>query len=351
MSEPSGKRLLPPPLSTLAIGSVPYTDPELALNLMAKTLDIPAALQMVKVSPWEDMILSALSGIPAVKVDQANNVSIALEGREDALAFFYEKYFASDLEYFGLDQRSLLGFEAFMAFAEKDPSFGPTFLKAQVVGPLTLGQSVKVEGGQSLVDNPELLEATSLAIGAKAAWLAAKIRSLGRSPIVFIDEPGLTGYGSAFSTLSPEMVLNSLGSAIEAARVGGEVLIGCHVCGNTDWGLLSKVDLDILNFDAYAYLDTVCLYPKEIAAFLERGGALAFGIVPTNDFNDVIRAEDLAQKVKDGWSSLAKRGVKENILIERTLLTSACGLGSLEPEKATAILDMLPKVVKQLKID
>jgi hypothetical protein len=315
---------------------------------MARTLDIPASPQMVRVTPWEDMILGVVSGLPAVRVDAAHNVTIALEGREEALAVFYERYYSSDTDFLALDERSSAGFAAFLARAEADSSFGNGFLKSQVVGPLTFGQSVKVEGGQSLVDNQELLEAVSLAIGVKAAWLASKIRSVGRSPIVFIDEPGLTGYGSAFSTLSADMVTDSLGSAVKEARSGGEVLIGCHVCGNTDWGLLSKVGLDILNFDAYAFLDTVCLYPREIREFLEQGGALAFGIVPTRDFTTEIKAEELVAKIKEGWSQLVSKGVPVGLLAERTLLTSACGLGSLEPEKATAIMEMLPRVAKLL---
>ncbi|MDR1309573.1 MAG: hypothetical protein LBL95_06720 [Deltaproteobacteria bacterium] len=344
MSSSPNDAARPAPLSTLAIGSVPYVDAGQALDLMAETLDIPASPQMVRVSPWEDMILGALSGMPAARVDADRNVSIALEGREEALAGFYEGYFSGDLEFLALGEKAGQGFEAFMARAAEDPGFGPVFLKSQVVGPLTFGQSVKVEGGQALLDDPSLLEAASLAIGGKAAWLAKRIREAGRRPIVFIDEPGLTGYGSAFSTLGPDTVLRSLGSAVEAARAGGEVLVGCHVCGNTDWGLLSQAGLDIINFDAYEYMGTVCLYPKELAAFLEGGGLLAFGVVPTREFSGDVTAQALADLVRAGWAGLSAKGLDRDLLAERTLLTSACGLGSLRPEAATAILGMLPRV-------
>jgi hypothetical protein len=333
----------------MAIGSVPYDEPGLPLDLMAKCLDIPTSPQMVRISPWEDMILGAVSGLPALEVNENRVVTVIGPGREEALTEFYEKFYAGDLDYFALEERAALGFKAFLEKAKADQSFGPSFLKSQVVGPLTFGQSVKVDGQKSLIDSPELLEAISLGIGAKAAWLGKKIRQLGRSAIVFIDEPGLTGYGSAFSTLTPQMVVDSLGSAVKAAKDHGEVLIGCHVCGNTDWGLLSGVGLDILNFDAYEFLPTVCLYPREIRAFLEEGGALAFGIVPTNDFSDQIKAEHLAKMVKDGWQVLANKGLKTELLVERTFLTSACGLGTLAPEKATAILEILPRIAQILK--
>jgi methionine synthase II (cobalamin-independent) len=349
MSNGSSHPVLPPALSTLAIGSVPYDKPDFALDLMAGCLDIPASPQLVQISPWEDMILGAISGIPGVLYNENQGVTIASEGLEEALALFYERYYAGDLEHFALDERSSLGFESFIKRAEADPAFGPKYLKSQVVGPLTLGQSVKDSEGRALVDRPDLLEAASLAIGAKAAWLAKRIRAVGREPIIFIDEPGLTGYGSAFSTLSRQMVVDSLGSAVKAAKEWGNALIGCHVCGNTDWGLLSGVGLDIMNFDAYAYLDTICLYPREIEAFLVENGALAFGVVPTRDFTSETKAADLAKIIRDGWAVLAGKGVQADLLAERTFITSACGLGSLEPEVATAILKILPKVSELLK--
>ena len=342
---------LPEPLSTLAIGSLPYDSAEEAVSLLAENLDIPAHPQLVKKTPWEDMLLSAVSGFPGAVVDSQNSISIALAGREEAMAEFYEKYYSGDLGFLALSERSSLGFEEFLRRGRDDSSFGKRFLKSQVVGPLTFGQSVKVEGANSLSDDPALLEVAALALGGKAALAAGRIRELGREPVVFLDEPGLTGYGSAFSTLTPEIVVNTLTQAIGAARDKGTVLVGCHVCGNTDWGLLTKVGLDILNFDAFEFMDTISLYPKEMKGFLEGGGMLAFGVVPTRDFDDAVTAGHLAGLVRAGWSSLASKGVDLGLLRERTLVTSACGLGILEPDKATGILRIIPEVAKRLKED
>lgn len=344
-------REIPEPLSTLAIGSVPFTSPGEAISLMAETLDIPAHPQLVRVTPWEDMLLSATSGFPAIRVDGAGGITVALEGREEAMASFYERYFAGELDFLALDSKSSLGFEEFAKKAAEDSGFGKSFLKSQVVGPLTFGQSVKVEGANALSDDPGLLELCALAMGGKAALAASRIRALGRKPIVFLDEPGLTGYGSAFSTLSQETVVATLTSSIEAARAGGPVLVGCHVCGNTDWGLLTKVGLDVINFDAFEFMETICLYPKEMRGFLEAGGMLAFGVVPTRDFDDSVKAGNLAAIVREGWRSLSAKGVDLALLKERTLITSACGLGSLSPEKAAGILKIIPETAKALKSD
>jgi methionine synthase II (cobalamin-independent) len=162
---------------------------------------------------------------------------------------------------------------------------------------------------------------------------------------LFIDEPGLTGYGSAFSTLSAETILKSLDQAIQTARSLGPVLLGCHVCGNTDWGLLSQTDFDILNFDAFSHLEPFCLYPKELGAFLDKGGYIAFGLVPTEEYDPSLTAEILLKRLDEGLKPL-KRHIDLDLIRSRTLFSTSCGLGSLSEETATAILKLLANVTE-----
>ena len=81
------------------------------------------------------------------------------------MADFYGRWYAGELDFLALDDRSMLGFGSFGRRAALDPGFGRTFLKSQVVGPLTFLQSVKVEGANALVDDPGLLQMSSLVPG------------------------------------------------------------------------------------------------------------------------------------------------------------------------------------------
>ena len=337
-------------LATTAIGSVPYEDAGLAVELMAP-LDVPASPQMVKISPWEDMLLGAVEGLPALIVDgEKRTVKAKKENRENDLAEFYEKFMSGDYSFLALPENSSRGFNAMMKRTHDDKNYGPDFLKLQFVGPLTFGQMVLMEDGQSsLVDDNEMLEVAAQALGAKGAWAAAEVRKLGRTPIIFLDEPGLSGYGSAFSTLSAETVKNTMGLAADIVRSQGPALVGCHVCGNTDWGLLMESGVDIINLDAFEFLEAFCLYPRQIKAFLQKGGRVAWGIVPAQGFEETIKADFLAKKLQSGWLSLAKTGIDYEEIKEKSLITSACGLGSLTPEKAQAITKLLPVVSDLLK--
>jgi len=340
----------PRPFSSTAIGSVPYLDPLEAVESMS-VLDIPAYPQMVKLSPWEDMFLGALAGLPALVVDaEKQSVRAKRVDRENELADFYARFLAGERDFLALPPEAGRGLEAFFQKAAQDPGYGPDFLKVQVIGPLTFGQMVKMEDEQStLVDDPELLEATALALGGKAAWEARRIRALGRTPVVFIDEPGLASYGSAFSTLTYDTVVNTMSSSASVVREDGPCLIGCHICGNTDWSMIMDSGLDIVNFDAFEIMEQFSLYPDALRTFLERGGLVAWGIVPSQGFSKDLTADFLVEKLRSGWRDLDKKGVPLELISSRALIATACGLGMLPPDLALAATKMMAAVTAKLR--
>lgn len=341
----------PKPFSTLAIGSAPFLEPSEAVSAMSG-LDIPAYPQMVKLSPWEDMFLGALEGLPALIVeDDGRKVRAKRNGRENDLADFYARFMAGERDFLQLPAQSRQGFDAFLARAAEDPSYGPDFLKTQVIGPLTFGQMLLMEDEKNaLVDDPELLEAVTLALGGKAAWEARQIRALGRTPIVFIDEPGLASFGSAFSTLTAETVVRTMGAAASAAREDGPCLIGCHICGNTDWSMIMDSGIDIVNFDAFEVMEQFSLYPKQLKAFLDNGGLVAWGIVPSQGFSWDLTPQSLAARLNEGWKNLAHNGVPYELLAEKSLITTACGLGMLPQDLALGAIKMMTSVAEEMRV-
>jgi methionine synthase II (cobalamin-independent) len=339
-----------PPFATTAIGSFPYREIGPALRDLTP-LTVPASPQMVSLSFWEDMFWSALDGLPALVVDpDQRQVRARSRDREGELSDFYARFLSGERDFLALAPRSRLGWDAFMDRARSDPAFGPDFLKVQILGPVTFGQMVMMDDGRkTLGDDPELLEATALALGGKAAWAAAQVRALGRTPVVFLDEPGLTAFGSAFSTLSAGKILNTMNAAGAVVRQDGPALLGAHVCGNTDWSLLLNSDLDIVNFDAFTILEQFCLYPGPIRAFLEKGGRIAWGLVPAAGFRLEMTAEFLAGRLLEAWRTLADQGVPWELLARRSLVTTACGLGILPEEAAAAAMVRVSEAAEFLR--
>ena len=183
----------------------------------------------------------------------------------------------------------------------------------------------------------------------KARWLINKFKFLGCEQICFVDEPILSAFGSStYVSVQREDVVNYLSDVIQAIHKEG-ALAGTHCCGNTEWTILIEAGVDIINFDAYNYGETISYYPKEVNAFLERGGSLAWGIVPTSEEINQETPESLIAKLKTLIDNLAQKGINKSLIWERCLLTPSCGTGSLSVELAENIFEQLSEISRLLQ--
>lgn len=339
-----------PRFRATGVGTLPLAEAGEAVEIILASLpQIPFWPQLTARSPWEDMILQFASGLPGLKVDLEGR-SVGLDpaiDRTAALTDFYEADLGGDLNHFSLTEEVAPGFFELVQKVSKEND-GVERLKGQVAGPVTFCLAVKDAKGRALIHDQELAQACARGLGLKGAWQAANFPADMGQPIIFIDEPALTGFGSAFMSLEREAALALLNATAGPIREAGG-FAGIHVCGNTDWSLITAAEVDIVNFDAYGFGEGFLLYPKEIAAFLERGGVIAWGLVPTLEYTDQVTAEGLLGRLEEMMGRLASQGIDRNLLAERSLLTPSCGMGSLERPTALAILDLLVLVSRRLR--
>ena len=175
------------------------------------------------------------------------------------------------------------------------------------------------------------------------------MRGLNKNIILFFDEPYLGSFGSAYIPINRQDVIKCL-SEFSAAIESEGVLLGVHCCGNTDWSIFTDVpNIDIINFDAYSFLDKFVLYADNLKGFLNRGGVVCWGIVPTQVFSGTETPDLLIRKIKEGIDALSKKGIPEDLLLDNFMLSPACGLGAIEPVKAEKILKLLSETSACLK--
>jgi methionine synthase II (cobalamin-independent) len=202
---------------------------------------------------------------------------------------------------------------------------------------------LKDEAGRDVIHNELLFDAVVKGLAMKAAWQIQELGRFGKPVIIFIDEPAMEALGSAFSAVSSEVIAEKLDEIIDAIHEAGGIA-GIHCCGNADWPMLFATRVDIVNFDAFDYLERVLLYPAEIARFIGRGGALAWGIVPTGAAARSESSATLRARLDAGMKRLEAAGIDRATLRRRCLITPSCGLGSLAPEQAEAALALLAQV-------
>jgi hypothetical protein len=147
-----------------------------------------------------------------------------------------------------------------------------------------------------------------------------------------------------------EDAVGKLGEVVEAVH-REEALAGVHCCGNTDWSLLVDAGVDIVNFDAYQYGETVALYPEHMKRHLiERQNALAWGVVPTSP---AIRAESVATLVtqfEKVSGHLAQRtGIDLQTIVNQAFITPSCGTGSMSVPDAERVFKLLGETSQALR--
>ncbi|MBM4294965.1 MAG: hypothetical protein FJ126_08700 [Deltaproteobacteria bacterium] len=331
------------PLAATGIGSVPFTEPHETVGLiLAHMPRVPYWPQMVRRGFLEEMVAQAARNLPGLKIDEAaRTVGVDPDiPRDEALAHFYELVFAGDLEVFAFLPEEASGFFALLEAAAACPQC--LALKGQLAGPVTFCGMVKDPQGKAILYDRELAQAMGQGLAMKAAWQAARFRDAGKTAVVFLDEPYLTGFGSAFMTVSREEVEEILTQTMEAVRQFGPVSLGVHCCGNTDWGMLLDIPIDILSFDSYGYFDNLKLYAKALAQFFDRGGILAWGLVPTGEDLKNETTDSLWRRFQEQVKDLAGAlGMEVTEVLSRAWLTPACGMGYLTPDQARQALGML----------
>ncbi len=328
------------------VGSLPIVDPDKAAELSLKYLpEAPIWPQLPQRDFREHMDAQYSETLPGLIVDDVKRRVFFDTSRDLTPAFerFFERYLEKDYAYFRMTDEYAAGFSAFVRAMKKGIPRGMRFVKGHITGPLTAGTSFKDETGRDVIHHEMLFDAVVKGLAMKAAWQIQELKQFNKPIIIFIDEPAMESLGSAFSAVSSEVVAEKLNEIIDTIHeLGG--IAGIHCCGNADWPMIFNTRVDIVNFDAFGYMDKVLLYPDDIRKFYGRGGALAWGIVPTAAFTGNETADTLIAALRKGMNRMEKEGVDRKTILQQCLITPSCGMGSLTPDTAEAVLKLVREV-------
>ncbi len=339
------------------IGSLPLTGHAEALDLiLAHTPEIPLWPQL-PANPGEDMIRQFSEGLAGIREkDGSAFFDTSDPGLEEELLHFFEDYLAFEEnpdqppERFTISRGRAAGLHL---LAGRAATLKVRALKGQVTGPFTMLTSLKDAEQRLAHYDPQLKEMTVKAVAAKAGWQTRFLGASGHTVLTFIDEPALAGLGSsAFISIDMEELAAELAEVTCAIHEAGG-LAGVHVCANTDWRLLLEpaAGVDIVSFDAYGFFDRFISDRGLVLSFLDRGGIIAWGIVPTGSEEKIMAesAESLARRWEEQAGVLAGNDLEIPKILERTLITPSCGTGSLPVHAAERVLELTAETSRLLR--
>jgi hypothetical protein len=332
---------------TSHVGSVPYADSAAICSRLVNELDVPAWPQLPRRTFRENMYVQYSYGLPGIVLDEAGE-RVFFDTTDDltpSLETFYERYLADDVNSFALRADYAAGFYNMLDVLASAPG---EWAKGQVTGPISFGLTVTDQDRRAGLYNDLLADAIVKNAAMIARWQIQQLHTARPNTILFVDEPYMASFGSAYISLSREQVITML-DEVFAAIHQENALAGVHCCANTDWSVLLSTSVDILNLDAYGYLENLALYPAELRAFLDRGGVIAWGIVPNTEEVFNVQAEPLAQRLVDGLKLISSKAELRGIhigaeeLANRSIIAPSCGLGPTTVQAADAAFDMLAR--------
>jgi len=330
------------------IGSMPHTDPQKACAVINRYLkDLPAWPQLPRKTFLENMYVQYSEGFPGATVENNRIYIDTAKDYSKALEDLYLAFLENKADKYPVGREYAAGLYAFL----EQEKFSPKAVKGHVTGPISWGMTVTDENKRSILYHEMLGDAIPKLLKLKAAWQEAELRKISKKTIIFVDEPYMASYGSsvAAGALSrPEKIVEMLDEVFD----GISGLKGIHCCGNTDWSVLLKTKLDILNFDAYDYAPSLALYADEVKRFISRGGCVAWGIVPNHPGPlEKETAASLKDCLEEAMAPFTRHnGLSIKDIVKHSLLMPCCGLAaSLTEDGAEKALQLLAELADAMR--
>ncbi len=355
-----GKTKFMPRGMATGIGSLPYTEPKEALKLVMEYLpDIPHWPQLPARGSREHFVHQFLrplvdSGMLAFQEDRWG-FATEKEDCAECMTCFYTSCLSAEngdaecVRAYLPSPDSAAGWHAFMDAIRKGESKNAKYVKGQIVGPLTVALELKDQDGVSAYYKENLRDVLirNLALNARAQ--AEEMASSGHDPIVFVDDPAISACGSRLHlALDRQSIVDDLKNIFSAIRSGGG-LAGLHACQAIDWSIATDSDVDILSIDVYRFGDSLAPYADRLRSFLEKGGAIAWGVVPTLDDPFKESTDSLWSLLRSLWERLFDRGPDIETVLEQSLITPACGLGLLKIDEARRIYSLAAGISRRIR--
>jgi len=155
-----------------------------------------------------------------------------------------------------------------------------------------------------------------------ARWQVETLQKCASSVVLVLDEAYL-GVALRQQPARRAAIVEILRSVILRVRRPG-VMVGIHCCDEIPLALLNEVGADIFSFDAHQG-GSAFASDADGRRFLESGGHVAWGWIPTLDDLSGIHADEIVARWRDAAARLGGEEGPERVLA-RSLVTATCGL-------------------------
>ncbi len=347
-------------LRPTGIGSLPTTGVREATGfIFEKFKAIPHWAQLPNAGLQEGFVNQFIGPLTKVGLMTVNGPKVYFNTDDPdwaaKLGEFYAIYLAAAegdekaLQHFAFPQESAKGYYDFVKYLHENGTGEALCLKGQVSGPLTVGFALTDQNRRSAYYDLQIRDVLMKVLAMQGKLQARELGQFGLPVMIFIDDPGLFACGnSSYVTLDRKEIIAELNIIMEPIHEMGAA-VGVHSCAGMDWSILMQSNTQVISFDAYGYFNSLASYTAELKPFLDRGGVLAWGIVPTSEKLVDEDSAHLVQLFNERLELLAAKGIKGETLLRQALITPSCGTGTLSGELAEKVYTTSVEVSENLR--
>ncbi len=310
------------------IGSLPHFDPSEAVDFVLRHAPrLPFAPSLPARSKREGMIQQAAWAVPGIEVDELGSLRFDFDAL-DPEAPLTPHPFTGD---------AFVGLRAFLTtIADRT---GP--VKVSVTGPVTFGVALAAAG----IDPDLAFRISGSVVRQRAAALIELVqRRVPQAEIVmFVDEPSLVSVSQPSFPIDRLCAVDLVSSVL--AVIEHDAISGLHCCGPADWGLLLPAGPQVVSLPTGAGIDRA---PGAVTDYLERGGWLAWGAVPT-DRPLGPTPDRYWRELMFEWDLLVAADCDPALLRAQSILTPACGLPHHGVTQAEQVMGFVAELAGRLR--
>jgi hypothetical protein len=296
------------------VGSLPHTDAHEAATFVAETSDLPYLPQLPNRDASEGMLRQWAQGL------------CGAGGVDNGIGLRYGEPVEPSIEAFG-------GAMAVLEVVEGRE------LKTQFAGPVTLFLALLAAG----CPFDGLWDCVVEGLSERVRRHIDLIHSIRPDVevVAVMDEPALVTFAPGRS--NGPVPIEEAADAMVRVMAAAPIPVGIHVCGDTDWRMVSGLRPAWLSWDLAALGDGFLEATDAIAEAVSLGTGIMWGMVPTDPAP--IDIDRVRSRYGTAVTRLVIDGAPADAVTNASIATPACGLAGTSVGGAGVVMDRLRDVV------
>ncbi len=336
---------LPSPGSlATGVGSLPHTDPVKACDDVISIFPaLPYAPSLPNRGLLENIVFCDSERLPGRIIQEGRLLverGVDLPGEMEQV---YLDYIDQNYSPYAIAKEYASGFHEFI----RRSFHSPFALKCQVTGPVTFGMQVVDADKRPVYYDSQYADVLPKLIALRARWLEHALTENNRNTdtIVMLNEPYLAALGSSVVPIDQDTVRSGWHDIADMLQGS----VGIHCCSNTDWNFIFSLDPGVVSFDAYATTNEFLLYKDDLFTYLERGGVVAWGIVPADNRIFSLETEQSLYERYMGIRKEVTRYIPEKLFDAQSIITPSCGIRFATETESSRIMETAASISAKIR--